>query len=303
MRAAALAVVAALAVPASGAPASPGGEAPPAVTCGIPADMPGLAAVENGRAAGFDVDLCRAVAAVLTGDPARARFVVVDSVHQFLADPRIDIAVHALTAKPEREASWGVRFGPVLLVDGQGFVVRDADGAGDLAGLAGRRVCVVGETAVAEQLAAWLAGGRRAMHVVVAGDAAAAAQDLADGRCDAWSADMSVLVATLSGPGARRFRILGERISREPLAPIVRDGDDRMLDLLRLVSGALLEAERGTRDPALDRIAGARRLGPDWRAAVQSVAPDRDTLWRRHFVGKERPIQSPGPSRPDYSVR
>lgn len=198
--------------------------------CGVPANMPGFSVVvDETDATGMDADLCRAAAATIFGVDGRARFIAVDTIDQFLADERIDMVFHALTWKPARERRWGIAFVARTFADGQALAVRSTDGITRASQLGGRTVCVEAGTI----FAAAVMRMRPRVRVLALPDGSAAKGAFLAGRCEAWSWDASGLFAALSGLDGKDFRILSERLSAEPLSPIVRAADQDLADLFR----------------------------------------------------------------------
>ena len=114
-----------------------------ALNCGIWPHVPGFAIERDGRYFGFDVDICRAVAAAVLGDATKIRFITVADVKQFAERTDIDLAVRRLTWTLSRETQNGMAFGPITFYDGQGFLVARDSGIQSAAQLTGERICVI----------------------------------------------------------------------------------------------------------------------------------------------------------------
>ncbi|TZG27222.1 transporter substrate-binding domain-containing protein [Sphingomonas montanisoli] len=200
--------------------------------------MPGFSLVIGpASATGLDADLCRAVARALLGDAAHARFVPIATIDQFRSDHTIDLVFHGLTAKPAREEAWGVRFAPVSFQDGQAIALHGDDPARTADDLDGAMVCVERDSIFAGQL-------RRArpnIRQLPQANATAARMAFQAGRCRGWSWDVSGLFSALSHDKAKRYRILPDRFSIEPLAPIIRAGDADLLKVARRAIPAALK--------------------------------------------------------------
>jgi general L-amino acid transport system substrate-binding protein len=218
------------------------------LVCGVEPGVAGFAEADaQGRYHGFDVDVCRALAAAIFGTPDKVRFVPVSRVSELLRTDEIDVVSRRLTWELRREAPLGLLFGPITFYDGQGFLVSKKLGVTSPEQLAGLAVCVAGGTVFEFNLTTWLDAHRVAIRKVLLespskfDDIAAA---LAAGRCGAYTADVSELGAirrALPAPGD--FSILAQQISREPLAPLVRQDDTRLFSILRWTMFALVNAE------------------------------------------------------------
>jgi len=263
--------------------------------CGVSEGIAGFSKQDaGGRWVGLDVDFCRAVAAATLGDAEKVTLVPLRASARFpaLAIGNVDLLLRNTTWTLSREAGLGVLFAGVLLYDGQGFMV-DADARIDSATqLSGTTVCVEKGTTHIDRLSDWARGTRLSVTPLVLDSAPDAAMAFFDGRCAAYSSDVSTLAAARAeAPRGRAFTILPEQISKEPLGPAVRGGDDQWFTLVRWVLFALIAAEeadlsqttvgalRNSADPAAARVLGAdqelsRLLGvpPEWSLrAVQSV--------------------------------
>jgi general L-amino acid transport system substrate-binding protein len=181
---------------------------------------------------------------------------------------QIDLLARNTTWTLEREAGLGVQFAGVLFYDGQGFMVPARGGAKALAGLKGAAICVEKGTTSAQGLAGYSELAGLDLRPVVVDSAAGVANAFFSGKCRALTGDASQLAAArLRAPGGPQAAvILPERISKEPLGPVVRSGDDSWLSLVRWVLYALIAAEESgiTRDNLRERVkdpAVRRELG------------------------------------------
>ena len=258
-----------------------------ALRCGIPEQLPGFAEKDaSGRYRGFSADFCRAVAAAVLGDPEKVTFTPVSAAGRFplLLSGRIDLLAHTSTWTLGREAGVGVRFPAIYYYDGQGFLV-PAAGASRSEDLKGATVCVEkGTTSVANLEDDFRRRGIAYTPQVIETLPATAAAFFA-GKCQAYTSDRSKLFAVRSrAPGGpEAWRILPETISREPLAPAVRRGDEEWETIVRWVLNALVAAEdagltrasvRRTLEAAADPA--HRRLAEDGKVVSRSLglAPD-----------------------------
>lgn len=220
-------------------------EARGTLNCGIWPHVPGFAMRKHGREVGFDVDICRAVAAAIFGDPGKVRFIKVAEIEQFAGRNDVDLAVRRLSWTLDRERANRVAFGPVTFYDGQGFLVLAQSGVSHAAELAGQRVCVLNrERHPATAISYFHDTGRDIQAVLVESDQEAEGA-LRSNRCRAYSADVSWLAAARSTfqEGVARYRILPDQISNEPLAPLVRAADTDLLQLVRWTIYVMIQAE------------------------------------------------------------
>lgn len=271
------------------------------LTCGVSADAAGLSRRdERGRYEGFEADLCRAIAAAIFGDAAKTQFRPVDTVRSFLADPEIDLVFHGLTWTFARETGiGGVRFGPVVLYDGQAFLTGKRLGAKTINQLLGRTVCVKSDSDFQTNLERAYRERRIALKAIPFGGLAEAEAAFFAGRCDVFTADATELAAALIArkPNSDAYVILPDRISKEPLAPLMRRDDEDLFDIVRWTIFALMEAEElGVTRANVDRISGDddRRvrsfaaahsdhlgLAPGWTAAVVRSVGNYGELYER----------------------
>ncbi len=215
------------------------------LTCGVSPGVAGFAEIDrDGHAHGFDVDICRAVATAILGDPDAVRFVPAATVSQFRNDPDIDLVVRRLTWTLTREASPGLLFGPIVFFDGQGFLAPAASGIRTVRDLDGKRVCVDSGEDWAGNLGRFARTRRLDIRMVVTQGPADSGKRLFSEQCDAYSADKSMLAAVREAEGhVDDSLILPEDISKEPLAPLLRQGDDQFFLVVRWTIFAMIEAE------------------------------------------------------------
>jgi general L-amino acid transport system substrate-binding protein len=215
------------------------------LTCGVNPGVAGFSiAGTDGRWRGFDTDICRAIAAALFGTAAKVRFVGIESVEQFQASEEVDIALRGLTWTFGREPGRGLRFGPIVYYDGQQILVPKRLGIVRLRDLAGRRICVQKGAPLAS-LARAFKRRRLALEAVLFADADAALGAFFAGRCAAVASDGFELAAAQLGRAKDplAYRILPERLTDEPLAPLLRRGDEDFFDVVRWAIFALIDAE------------------------------------------------------------
>ena len=218
------------------------------LVCGIEPAVPGFAEVDaKGRFHGFDVDICRALAAAILDAPDRVKYVQVLSVADFLKNADVDVVSRRLTWELRREHPLGLLFGPVTFYDGQGFLVSRKLGAKTPRDLAAAQVCVAGGTVFEFNLGSYFAahtGAPKKVLLESATDFKAIAAALTQGRCSAYTADVSELGAVRTSLArAGEFEILADLISKEPLAPLVRQADPHFFSIVRWTIFALINAE------------------------------------------------------------
>jgi general L-amino acid transport system substrate-binding protein len=226
--------------------------------CGVSEGIAGFSEQdETGRWTGLDADFCRAVAAAVFGDAERVEFVPLKASARFpaLQAGRIDLLARNTSWTFVRETAFNVQFTAVLFYDGQGFLVPKAANVGTVAELEGATICVEKGTTHPANLAEHAEERGLSLTPLVFDSASEVAAAFFAGRCKAYTSDASHLAAArLLAPGAAggpdAFTILPERISKEPLAPVVAGGDSQWATLVRWVLFTLVLAEESgiTRD-------------------------------------------------------
>src|ERR1044071_4998567 len=214
------------------------------LVCGVFPGIAGFAQVDRqGHYTGFDIDICRACAAAIVGSAERIRYQPVESIDVFQRSSDIDIVSRRLTWSLRREGLH-VLFGPVTFYDGQGFLVPERLQADHAAQLAGIPVCVAEGSEHDITLTAYFRRHQISLAKIPVVDGSAGGRALAEGRCQALSADISELASVRSGmQNPRGFRILADRISQEPLAQLVRAEDVDLFNVLRWTVFAMIAAE------------------------------------------------------------
>ncbi|VWB77141.1 ABC transporter [Burkholderia lata] len=217
--------------------------------CGVSEGIAGFSVRDAaGRWSGIDVDFCRAVAAAALGSPDKVAFVPLRASERFpaLREGAIDLLARNTTWTLLREGALGVQFAGVLFYDGQALMVRAHGAPRTTADLKDALVCVKKETTSQDHLAAYSAAHGLNLRPVVVASTGEASTALFSGRCRAWTSDASQLgAARLTAPGGpQSWLIMPERISQEPLGPVVRDDDPKWFVLVRWVLIALVRAEQ-----------------------------------------------------------
>ena len=218
------------------------------LNCGVSEGIAGFSEKDaRGRWVGLDADFCRAVAAAALGDAEKVRFLPLRSSNRFpaLQAGKIDVLVRNTTWTLTREALLKVRFPAVLYYDGQAFMVAESARIKAPTDLHGATVCVEKGTTHVQNLVEYYGARRLAVKPLVIDSSTEVADAFFAGRCQALSSDASQLAATrLRAPGGQQnYVILPERISKEPLGPVVRDDDAQWVTLVRWVLYALVLAE------------------------------------------------------------
>ncbi|MBB3312219.1 general L-amino acid transport system substrate-binding protein [Rhizobium sp. BK196] len=217
------------------------------VQCGVNTGLAGFAAPDaSGNWSGFDVDFCRAVSAAVFGDPNKVKFTPLSAANRFpaLQSGEIDVLARNTTWSINRDTALGLNFRYVNYYDGQGFMVRKSLNVKSALELSGASVCVQSGTTTELNLADYFKANNLQYNPVVFEklDEVNAAYD--SGRCDVYTTDQSGLYSlrlTLKNPD--EHMILPEIISKEPLAPAVRQGDDQWFDIVSWVGYAMINAE------------------------------------------------------------
>ena len=275
------------------------------VACGVNPGLPGFAYPDfRGAWRGFDVDICRAVAAAVLGDASKVRFTPIGGPDRFGALQRgeIDILSRNTSWSFSRDAGLGLDFAATTYFDGQGFMAPKALGLTSAEELSGARICVQAGTASQDNLADFFrARGLTYKPVVVASEAEARRLYENDG-CDVFTADISALAGSrsvLNNPGAHV--ILPDVISKEPLGPVVRQNDPVWADIVRwtvyatilgeelgLNSKTVVQARETASDPQTRRLLGVDGdygallgLNKDWAFQVIRQVGAYHEIFRR----------------------
>ena len=239
------------------------------LVCASSDAIPGFGYLEDGDNTGFDIDLCRAVAAAVLGDPDAVEFRVSipTGLGEAVRSGGIDMVARVLTATSTRDARWG-SFVHTMYYDGQGFIVRhslDADSAQELKGAS---VCVTRNTTTELNLADFSGLHQLNIRAATFDKTEDAVDAYLSGECDAFTTDHSGLHAYLSVfPEPEDHVILPEVISEEPLTPLVPHGNEQWYDIVNTVMAILIYAEaygvasdnvptQPTGNAAVDRLFG-----------------------------------------------
>ncbi len=287
------------------------------VACGVHTGLAGFAAPDDqGNWKGFDADFCRAVAAAVFGDATKVKFVPTNATERFTAlqSGEIDLLARNTTWTLTRDTSLGLNFTGVNYYDGQGFMInaQKLPGINSALQLSGAAVCVQTGTTTELNLADYFRANNMEYNPVVfqGFDETNAAYEA--GRCDAYTTDQSGLYAlrlTLANPD--EHVVLPEIISKEPLGPAVRQGDDQWFDIVKWTLFAMVQAEelgitqanvdemKASDNPEIKRVLGqeaeskiGQMLGLDneWIVNIVSSVGNYGEVFERN-IGQDSPLK------------
>jgi general L-amino acid transport system substrate-binding protein len=288
------------------------------LNCGVNTGLPGFSAADSqGKWSGMDVDVCRSVAAALLGNADKVRYVPLTAQQRFTAlqSGEIDLLARNTTWTLTRDASLGLTFTGVNFYDGQGFMVPKKLKVTSAKQLKGATVCVQSGTTTELNLTDYSRANNLGLKPVVFEKLEAALAAYSSGRCQAYTTDASGLASSRAKDMAvpDDHLILPELISKEPLGPAVRRGDDDFAAIVRWVGFALIEAEEygitqgnvdqlksSSTNPSVMRILGmgnedtGKLLGLDkeWAYRAIKAVGNYGEQFERH-VGPKTPIQLP----------
>src|SRR6476646_135926 len=217
------------------------------LSCGVSQGLPGFSSPDDkGNWTGIDVDVCRAIAAAVLNDPTKLKFVTLSAKDRFTAlqSGEIDVLSRNTTWTISRDTSLGANFTGVTYYDGQGFMVKKSLKVNSALELNSASVCVQTGTTTEQNLADYFKANNMKYEVIAFGTNDETVKAYEAGRCDVFTTDQSGLYANrlkLSNPADHA--VLPEVISKEPLGPMVRHGDDQWFDLVKWVLFAMIDAE------------------------------------------------------------
>jgi general L-amino acid transport system substrate-binding protein len=263
------------------------------ISCGVPTGIAGFAAPDSqGRWTGFDVDFCKALSAAIFGSVDKVRYVPLTAQQRFTAlqSGEVDLLSNNTTDTLQRDTALGLNFAPVVFFDGQGFMVPKKLGVKGAKDLNGATICVQPGTTTELNLADYFRANKMEFKPVVIEKRDEALNAFFSGRCDVFTGDSSALNADRlsQAPNPDDYVILPERISKEPLAPVMRHGDEEWNDIVRWVVYALIDAEEKgitsknvddmlkSEDPNIKRMLGVtpgagKALGLDEKWAYNAI--------------------------------
>ncbi len=216
--------------------------------CGVATGVAGFASADSqGKWTGLDVDTCRAIAAAIFGDADKVKFVPTTAQQRFTAlqSGEVDLLVRTTTWTLTRDTALGFDFTGVNYYDGQGFMVNKKLGVKSAKELNGATVCVQPGTTTELNLADYFRANKMTFKPVVIEKVEEVRAAFFAGRCDVFTTDASGLYSTraANAPNPDDYIILPEIISKEPLGPLVRHGDNQFADIVRWTLFAQIEAE------------------------------------------------------------
>lgn len=272
--------------------------------CGVSDGLPGFSVRSpDGHWSGFDVDICRAVAAAALSDSNKVEYVPLSASARFdaLRNGRIDLLSRNSTWTMSRDLG-GLEFAGIAYYDGQGFLAHAVDGITSALQLDGARICVVTGTTTEENAAAYFMANGLDVSFIRFTSRPEARMAFASNDCDVFTADASALAAERSVlPSPDDYVLLPEIISKEPLGPVTRDGDPAWTGLVRWTLYGLINAEeRGMTDESVEgNRAEAAALGrpaaaplgmaDDWLASVIASVGNYGQIFDRN-LGEGSPL-------------
>ena len=287
------------------------------LVCGVNPSLPGFSAADSqGVWAGLDVDVCKAVAATVMGDAAKVKWVPLNASQRFavLQSGEIDLLSRNTTWTLTRNASLGMAFTGVTYYDGQGFMVPKKTKITSAKQLKGATVCVQSGTTTEKNLSDFSKAAGLAIKPVVFDTQEATNKAYFAGRCQAYTTDASGLASVRNKEASNPddHLILPDLISKEPLGPSVRRGDDEFFTIVKWVVFALLEAEEygitqanvdqmkaDSKDPVVQRILGTSEdtgkllgLDKDWAYRAIKATGNYGEIFERN-VGPKSALKLP----------
>jgi general L-amino acid transport system substrate-binding protein len=283
-----------------------------ALVCGVSQGLPGFSSPDkDGSWTGIDADFCRAVAAAVLGDGRKVQFRPLSGKERFTAlqSGEIDVLSRNSTWTQTRDTALGLNFVGVIYYDGQGFLVRRGLGVKSASELDGAAVCMNAGTTTELNLADYFRTRKMQYTPVLFEKSDEALGAYIAGRCDVYTSDQSGLYAQRLKIGdADAHVVLPEIISKEPLGPAVRQGDDAWFNIVRWTLFALIGAEelgiarasvnelaKTARNPDIRRLLGAEgragaNMGLDAQWAVRAIAAvgNYGELFDRHLGARSR---------------
>ena len=285
------------------------------LVCGVNTGLAGFSQADsNGNWSGLDVDYCKAVAAAVLGDGNKVKFVPLNAQQRFtaLVGGEVDILSRNTTGTLSRDASLGLSFVGTSFYDGQGFMVKKGK-ISSAKQLNGAAVCVQSGTTTEKNLTDFARANNLKIKPVVFEKVEAATGAFFTGRCQAYTTDASGLASTRSkeAKNPADYAILPDLISKEPLGPMVRRGDDEWTAISKWVLNGLIEAEeygikqsnveemKKSTDPQVGRMLGStedlgKHLGLDkeWLARAIAATGNYGEIFERN-VGPKTPLNLP----------
>ena len=286
------------------------------LNCGVHTGLPGFSAPDDkGMWKGLDVDMCRAVAAAVLGDATKVKFVPLTAQQRFTAlqSGEIDMLSRNTTWTLSRDTALGLNFTVTTYYDGQGFLAAKKLGVKSALELGGATVCVQTGTTTELNLADYFRANDMELNSLTIEAYEEVTAAFLSGRCDVLTSDASQLATIRANdtPNPADYVVLPEIISKEPLAPAVRHGDDDWFDVVKWSIYATLESEekgitsnnvdqaKGSADPTVKRLLGVtpgmgKNLGLDeaWAYNIVKQVGNYGEIYERN-VGMDSKLQLP----------
>jgi general L-amino acid transport system substrate-binding protein len=283
------------------------------LNCGANGTLAGFGLPDaQGKWTGLDVDFCRAIAAAVLNDGDKVKFVPLSAKDRFTAlqSGEVDVLARNTTWTSSRDTSLGLNFTGVNYYDGQGFMVRKSLKVNSALELNGAAICVQQGTTTELNLADYFAASKMQLKTVTFATANEAVKAYDAGRCDAYTTDASALYAErLRVANPDDHVILPEIISKEPLSPAVRHGDDQWFDIVKWTLFAMINAEElaissknldealKSSNPEIKRFVGTEgnfgeQLGltKDWAVRIVKLVGNYGESFERN-VGQGSPLK------------
>ncbi|QQZ30517.1 amino acid ABC transporter substrate-binding protein [Thiothrix subterranea] len=283
------------------------------LVCGVNVALAGFSSADSeGKWSGMDVDYCKALAAAVLGDASKVKYVPLNAQQRFTAlqSGEIDILSRNTTWTLTRDASLGANFVGMIYYDGQGFMVKKELKVASAKELDGATVCVQSGTTTEKNLTDFARANKLDIKPLVFEKNEAATGAYHSGRCEAYTTDASGLAAERTiAKNPDEHMILPEIISKEPLGPLVRRGDDEFFAISKWVLNALIEGEeyglaqtnldekKTSDDPNIQRILGTAEdmgallgLDKEWAYRALKATGNYGEIFERN-VGKDSPLK------------
>ncbi len=282
------------------------------IQCGVSQGLPGFSNPDDkGNWTGIDVDTCRGIAAAVFGDASKIKYTPLSAKERFTAlqSGEIDVLSRNTTWTMTRDTALGLNFAGVNYYDGQGFMVRKSLGVDSALKLGGAAVCTNTGTTTELNVADYFRANKLEYKIVAFEKADEVVQAYDKGRCDVYTTDRSGLAAQrLKLEKPDEHMVLPEIISKEPLGPVVRQGDDQWFNIVKWVHNAMLNAEelgvtsanvdqmKSSDNPAIRRLLGVEGkfgsnlgLSNNWAYAIIKQVGNYGEIYERN-VGPKTPL-------------
>ena len=284
------------------------------IQCGVSDGLPGFSVPDaHGKILGIDADVCRAVAAAVFGDASKVKFSQLNAKERFTAlqSGEIDILSRNTTMTSSRDAGMGMKFpGFIAYYDGVGFLVNTKLGVKSAKELDGATLCILAGTTTELNVSDYFRANNLKYTPITFDTSDESAKSLESGRCDVLTSDKSQLYAQRSKlANPNDYVVLPETISKEPLGPVVRKGDEDWFSIVKWTLFAMLNAEeagitsknvlaeaKSTKNPDVARLLGADgeygkdlKLPKDWVVQIVSQVGNYGEVFEKN-LGKSTPL-------------